>query len=53
MDIVEIIYAETPKQLWIAAANNVFQHLGKLEKEYKIQSKQNDRDEMVWKYISQ
>lgn len=51
MDIVKIIYAEIPKQLFAAAANNVSQHLNKLEKERKIQSKQNG-DEVVWKYLS-
>lgn len=50
MDIVKVIYAEIPKNLWIAAAKNVGQHLRKLEKEHKIESKQNN-DEFVWKYL--
>lgn len=50
MDIVKIIYADIPKNLWIAAAKNVSQHLKKLEKEQKIQSKRS-HDEIVWKYL--
>lgn len=53
MDLVKVIYIETPKQLWKAAAHNVLQHLKKLEKEQKVQSvsKQNDTDERIeWKY---
>lgn len=53
MDIVKIIYAETPMQLWKAAAKNIFQHLCKLERECKIQSKQNHNgDDMFWKCSS-
>lgn len=51
MDLVKIIYTETPKELWKAAANNVLQHLNKLKKERKIQSKKNYSDEVVWKYL--
>lgn len=36
MDLVEIIYQETPKELWPAAAYNVRQHLTKLTKERQI-----------------
>lgn len=50
MDIVKVIYSDIPKNLWIAAAKNVGQHLKKLEKEHKIQSKQN-HDEIVWKFL--
>lgn len=50
MDIVKVIYAEIPKNLWIAAAKNVGQHLRKLEKEHNIESKQNN-DRFVWKYL--
>lgn len=53
MDLVEIIYTETPEQLWIAAAKNVSQHLNKLKKECKIESRQNDNHEVVWKYLIQ
>lgn len=51
MDIVKIIYAETPKELWIAAANNVFHHLCKLEKEHKIRSNRKDIDGIVWNFL--
>lgn len=50
MDIVKVIYSEIPENLWIAAAKNVGQHLKKLEKEYKIQSKEN-QGSIVWKYL--
>lgn len=51
MGVVEIVYAEVPKLLWKAAAINVSQHLNKLEKERKVESKQNG-DETVWRYLN-
>lgn len=56
MDLVKVIYIETPEQLWRAAAHNVTQHLRKLEKEKKIQSKNVDPSDDVlgslqWKYL--
>lgn len=55
MDLVKIIYIETPEQLWRAAAHNVTQHLRKLEKGQKIESKKDDpADEpglLKWKYL--
>lgn len=55
MDIVKIVYAETPEKLWKAAAKNVFQHLNKLERECKIQSKRNSmdgNDDLIWSYLN-
>ncbi|XP_031627504.1 beta-lactamase-like protein 2 homolog [Contarinia nasturtii] len=55
MDLVKIIYIETPEQLWRAAAHNVKQHLKKLEKEHKIESKifdsPDEPDGIKWKYL--
>lgn len=42
MDLVKIIYAKTPQKLWKAASHNVLQHLKKLEKEQKVESKEID-----------
>lgn len=51
MDIVKLVYADTPQHLWLAAARNVIQHLGKLVKERKIK-KLNENEEMLWQFNS-
>lgn len=48
MQIVEIVYTTTPKQLWPAAAVNVHQHLMKLKKEGKVIEIEKDH-ETYWK----
>ncbi|KAG4079965.1 hypothetical protein HA402_006277 [Bradysia odoriphaga] len=49
MDLVEIIYQETPKELWPAAAYNVRQHLTKLTKERQVVELTKD-GVTVWQY---
>lgn len=55
MNLVKIIYIETPEQLWRAAAHNVMQHLRKLEKGQKVESKLFDlpdkNGQLKWKYL--
>lgn len=57
MDLVKLIYVETPEKLWNAAARNVQQHLKKLEKQKRIISKShellNGETNIVWKYVVQ
>lgn len=57
MDLVKIIYIETPEQLWAAAAHNVKQHLKKLEKDHKVQCNKidlsHDQNCSKWKYLAQ
>lgn len=42
MDIVQIIYKQTPQKLWPAAAINVGHHLEKLQKENKVMGKKGE-----------
>lgn len=44
LDLVRIIYTDTPEQLWGAAARNIVQHLKKLEKELKVEKKVSNFD---------
>ncbi|KAK2580046.1 hypothetical protein KPH14_012330 [Odynerus spinipes] len=46
MDIVQIVYEETPKNLWLAAAVNVGHHLEKLLKENKVTGRKSE-----WKIL--
>lgn len=48
MDLVEIVYAETPKNLWPAAAKNVNQHLSKLKRDNRIIDRV-EHDRVLWK----
>lgn len=50
MDLVKIIYKETPENLWLAAAHNVTLVLKKLEKENKlVVCKGNEDEGPFWK----
>lgn len=55
IDLVKIIYADTPEQLWKAAAHNVNQHLRKLQKDKVIRSKEQESTDgerfTKWKYL--
>lgn len=48
MDLVEMIYVETPRNLWPAAARNVEHHLSKLKRDARVLDRiENDR--VLWK----
>lgn len=56
LDLVKLIYIETPEHLWKAAARNVLQHLKKLAKENRIMSMKqetetNEKINLTWKYL--
>lgn len=51
MDLVKMIYTETPEHLWAAAAYNVNHHLVKLTKENKIKCINSD-GENRWQYVN-
>ncbi|XP_030567920.1 beta-lactamase-like protein 2 homolog isoform X1 [Drosophila novamexicana] len=44
MDVVKVVYKETPEQLWPAAAYNVEHHLSKLTKEHKLRSSEQNEE---------
>ncbi|KAL8576034.1 hypothetical protein ACOMHN_052052 [Nucella lapillus] len=48
MDIVKIIYVGVPENLHLSAANNVYQHLLKLQKENRVESPDGQR----WKLVT-
>lgn len=56
MDLVKIIYVNTPERLWNAAAHNVSQHLKKLQKDQVIQSEELESTDgellTKWKYLA-
>lgn len=49
LQLVELIYTETPKELWPAAAFNVNHHLKKLTKEKAIEEL-IENDSSVWRF---
>lgn len=47
MQIVEVVYTDTPKKLFQAASSNIFHHLTKLLKEAKVK-KLTESSETLW-----
>lgn len=50
MDLVQIIYTDTPEHLWPAAAYNVNHHLVKLTKEKKLRQVEIEGVKK-WQYV--
>jgi endoribonuclease LACTB2 len=44
MEIVEKIYSETPRNLWLAAASNVNHHLSKLKREGRVKDLEENHE---------
>lgn len=52
MQLVQVIYVETPQELWPAAAYNVEHHLQKMAKEDRIVAGVNEDDEEAWRFVA-
>lgn len=50
LDVVKVVYKETPEQLWPAAAYNVSHHLSKLLKEQKLRLSSEQDGEKFYEY---
>ncbi|KRG07158.1 beta-lactamase-like protein 2 homolog isoform X1 [Drosophila mojavensis] len=50
LDVVKVVYKETPEQLWPAAAYNVSHHLSKLLKEHKLRLNGEQSGEKLYEY---
>lgn len=52
MQLVEVIYVETPQELWPAAAFNVNHHLQKLTKEGRLTEQTPADGEIGWQFLN-